>query len=503
MSQLPPETDASSDAPAATSVRLVIGSVAMLLLLAALDQTVVSTALPTIVADLGGLEHLSWVFTAYILASTVAAPLYGKLGDIYGRRVMVFVSVGLFLLGSLLSGVSTNMGMLIGARAVQGLGGGGLFVLALSVVADVLSATDRGKVQGMFAAVFSISSMIGPLIGGWFVEVASWHWIFLINLPLGLAAAAGFAMSFPKQTETRQHTIDWAGAATLSVCLAALTLVTSLGGQSFDWASPAAFGLMGLALAALIAFIAIESRAEEPILPLGLFRENVFRNTAILSFLVGACMLGALTYLPVYLQLSVGVSPMVSGLLLAPMTAGIILATMVCGRYMSRTARYRLMPIIGLPVVVIAALTLTQLTPATGLWGFSGRLVLLGFGLGLLFPVLTTAVQNAVPRALLGTATATGVMFRQIGGSLAVATFGAVMTHGLTQHMGDAGGGSFAMSPQALANLPAQARDAIGDAVALSITPIYWGVAALALIAVLFALQLRDIPLANRLPPQT
>tara|TARA_R110002073_G_scaffold28711_10_gene91013 strand:+ start:1382 stop:2887 length:1506 start_codon:yes stop_codon:yes gene_type:complete len=496
-----PTANSAPTPPDAVNIRLVIGSVALLLLLAALDQTIVSTALPTIVADLGGLEHLSWVVTAYILASTVAAPLYGKLGDLYGRRLMVFVSVGLFLAGSLLSGLSTSMGMLIGARTVQGLGGGGLFVLALSVVGDVLSPSDRGKVQAMFAAVFSVSSMIGPLVGGWFVQVASWNWIFLINLPLGLAAVAGFGLSFPRQTRTHRHAIDWAGAAALSIGLAALTLVTSLGGQSFGWTSLWALGLAGLALAALAGFIAIESRAAEPILPLGLFRQNVFRNTSILSFLVGASMLGALTFLPVYLQLSVGVTPMVSGLLLAPMTAGIIIATTVCGRYMSRTARYRLMPIIGMPVVLVSALALTQLSVDTNLWGFAARLVALGFGLGLLFPVLTTAVQNSVPRELLGTATASGVMFRQIGGSLSVAAFGAVMTAGLAGQLDSGVNLASEMAPQAIAALPAEARAAIGSAVAQAITPIYWWVALLALVGVGFALLLRDVPLADRLPP--
>lgn len=484
------------------STRMVIGSVAMLLLMAALDQTVVSTALPTIVSDLGGLEQLSWVVTAYILASTVAAPLYGKLGDIYGRRVMVFISVGLFLFGSLLCGISDSMTFLIVARAVQGLGGGGLFVLALSVVGDVLSAAERGKVQGMFAAVFSISSMIGPLMGGWFVEVFSWHWIFLINVPVGIVAVISFAASFPAQTMTRKHKIDWAGAVALSVVLASLTLVTSLGGHGFAWTSLPALGLMALTLLSLAGFIVIESRAEEPILPLGLFRGNVFRNTGILSFLIGACMLGAVTFLPIYLQIARGVTPMVSGLLLAPMTLGIILATTISGRYMRNTGRYSVLAKFGMPILMLGALCLTQIAVDTSLWLFSGVLVVFGFGMGLVFPILTTAVQNAVPRALLGTATASGVMFRQIGGSLAVAVFGAMMTARLSAGLGGQNDLASEMAPQALARLDPALREGIAETVVNAIAPVYWVVAALGLAGFGVSWLLKEIPLASHIPRQ-
>jgi len=496
----PPSPAAASAAPApVANIRLIIASVAVLLLLAALDQTIVATALPTIVADLGGLEHLSWVVTAYILASTVVAPLYGKLGDLYGRRLMVFVAVGLFLLGSLLCGLSTSMTFLIIARAVQGLGGGGLFVLALSVVGDVISAKERGKIQGMFAAVFSISSMVGPLIGGWFVENLSWHWIFLINVPLGILAVLGFAFSFPGHVSTQRHRIDWAGAAALSVTLASITLVTALGGNTFGWLSLPSIALFALFAAALVAFIAIERSAAEPILPLHLFSDNVFRNTSLLSFLVGAAMLGAVTFLPMYLQVARGVTPMVSGLLLAPMTLGIISATAVAGRYMGRTGRYRLLVLSGMALLAVAGLLLTRIAVDTSIWAFAGMIMLFGFALGLCFPVLTTAVQNAVPRAVLGTATASGVMFRQIGGSIAVALFGALMTarlassfDGLSIHP--------EMGPHQLAQMPAEAREMIAGHVVNAISPIYWIVAALALIGVIFAYVLREIPLASRQP---
>ena len=482
------------------SVRLVIASVATLLLLAALDQTVVSTALPTIVADLGGIEHLSWVVTAYILASTVAAPLYGKLGDLYGRRAMVFVSVGLFLLGSLLCGIADSMTFLIVARAVQGLGGGGLFVLALSVVGDVLSAAERGKVQGMFAAVFSVSSMIGPLISGWFVEQFSWHWIFLINVPLGILAVIGFAASFPAHVVTHKHRIDWAGAAMLSISLAALTLLTALGGRSFAWTSIEAYGLGATSALALLAFVAIERRVAEPILPLDLFRENVFRNTSALSMLTGAAMLGAVTFLPIYLQIARGVTPMISGLLLAPMTVGIIGATTVAGRYMRGTGRYRVLPLAGMAFVALGAALLAQIAADTSIWVFSGMIVVFGFGMGLCFPVLTTAVQNAVPRKILGTATASGVMFRQIGGSLAVAVFGAMMTARLSSGFGGMPV-SAELGPQAIAHMPPEARAMIAGHVVDAIAPIYWVVAGLAVLGVGFAVFLKEIPLGRHTRP--
>lgn len=501
----PPAPIDDRAAPPETSLRLVIGSIATLLLLAALDQTIVSTALPTIVADLGGLEHLSWVVTAYILASTVSAPLYGKLGDLYGRRIMVFISVGLFLLGSLLCGMSGTMLNLILARTVQGLGGGGLFVLALSVVGDVVKPEDRGKVQGMFAAVFSVSSMIGPLIGGWFVEQASWHWIFFVNLPLGLVAVVLFALSFPGRKSHQKHAIDWAGAAALSISLAALTLLCSLGGASFDWLSGPALALGGLTPAAMLAFVAIERRAAEPILPLELFRANVFRNTSILSFLIGAGMLGAVTFLPFYLQISRGVSPMISGLLLAPMTLGIVVSTTIAGRYMRKTGRYRLLPVAGNLILIVAGLALSRINADLSIWVFAGMIVLYGFGMGLNFPVLTAAVQNAVPRPVLGTATAAGVMFRQIGGSLAVAVFGAIVTARMS------GGGSAGetmsigreMNPQALAQLPDAIRAPIAAQVANAISPIYLIVAGLAVLAVIVSLRLEEISLFRSRGPNS
>ncbi|GKY89403.1 MDR family MFS transporter [Sinisalibacter aestuarii] len=502
-----PTPSAASDTQSEpTSIRLIIVSIGALLLLASLDQTIVSTALPTIVADLGGLEHLSWVVTAYILASTIVAPLYGKLGDLYGRRNMVFISVGLFLLGSALAGAAWSMTSLIVSRAIQGLGGGGLFVLALSVIGDVIPPQDRGKVQGVFASIFSVSSVIGPLIGGWFVEQASWHWIFYINIPIGIAALIGFAISFKPTGRRVQHKIDWLGAAMLSVTLAGVTLATSLGGRSFAWASPEIIGLGLIALAGLLTFLWAETRASEPILPLGLFRMNVFWVTSIIGFISGAAMFGSVTFLPIYLQIAKGTSPTVSGLMLVPMTAGILISSTLAGRYMGRTGRYRYLPIIGTSFLFLGMILLSTLQADTHWLIFSIFLACVGLGMGNIFPVVTTSVQNAVPRHQLGTATAAGLMFRQVGGSIAVAAFGALFATGMAAKMGAAGaefaGGGLEISPQMLAALPAEAREQIGAAVVSAIHPVFLIAAGLAVIGFIFALMLEEIALHNRVVPK-
>ncbi len=495
-----PISENASPAAPQGSTFVVIMYVALLLLMAALDQTVVSTALPTIVADLGGLDHLSWVFTAYILTSTVVAPLYGKLGDLYGRRIMVFAAVALFLAGSLACAASSNMNALIIARAVQGLGGGGLFVLALSVVGDVIAPKDRGKVQGMFAAVFSLSSVIGPLMGGWFVDVFSWHWIFLINLPLGAIAVLMFGLNFPAHTALVGHKIDWLGAALLTLALSLVILVCSLGGRELPWNGALTWALIGLSLAATLAFVWAETRAAEPILPMSLFSLNVFSATSGISFLQGAIMLGVISFLPLYLQIALGYSPTESGFLLIPMTIGIVMTSTVSGIYMGRTGRYRVLPIVGMSILAVAAFLMTMFDGATTALFFSAALMLFGAGLGLIFPMTTTVVQNAVPRDLMGTATASSVMFRQIGGSMSVAVFGAIFAANMAATAGLPDAAS--LSPAALAALPEAMKTAAAVGVSDALHPVYWIVMGLGLIGLALSLVLREIPLVNRIVPK-
>nr|WP_319246861.1 MDR family MFS transporter [uncultured Celeribacter sp.] len=487
--------------PEHSSVRLVIASVAVLMLLAALDQTIVSTALPTIVADLGGLEHLSWVVTAYILASTVVAPLYGKLGDLYGRRNIVIFAVSLFLTGSVLCGLANSMFFLIAARALQGLGGGGLFVLALSIIGDVIPPRERGRVQGVFAGVFGVSSVAGPLLGGWFVDTLSWHWIFFINLPFGLLALAGFTFGFKARPKTVAHKVDYAGAIALSLALASIVLTTALGGQEFAMTAPIGLAFIALILCSSIAFLWIESRAEEPILSLQLFKSNVFTVTSLISFATGALMFGALTFIPVYLQIAKGDSATQSGLQLIPMTFGILVSSNLAGRYMTRTGRYRVLPLIGLSFGTLALATLTRLSPelpAPVLWA---SLAALGAGMGCIFPVITTAVQNAVPREQIGTATAAGLMFRQVGGSIAVALFGALFASRMAALMDTtdvSGLGNISeLGPQVMAELPADVQHLIAQNVSDALHPIYWIAAGLALAALICAFFLQEIPLLS------
>jgi EmrB/QacA subfamily drug resistance transporter len=486
-------------------LRLVILSIGMLLFLASLDQSIVSTALPTIVASLGGVEHLSWVVTAYILTSTIVAPLYGKLGDLYGRRNTIFVSVGIFIIGSILCGVANSMTFLIISRAIQGLGGGGLFVLALSVVGDAVPPRERGKIQGVFAAVFSTSSVLGPLAGGWLTEQANWHWIFLINVPMGLIALVGFAASFKPKGERVSHKIDWWGAIALTIGLGALTLLTSLGGRSFEWTSATAAALAVLTVVGLIAFVFIERRAAEPILPMTLFGLNVFWVTSILGFVVGASLFGAITFLPLYLQIAQGSTPTGSGLQLIPLTLGIVGASTMAGRYMSKTGKYKILPILGTGLLTLGMLTLTQLGAGTGMVLFSAQLVLVGLGMGCIFPVLTTAVQNAVPRQTLGTATAAGVLLRQSGGALGVAAFGALFSVRLISGLGDSAaqlGGGAQLGPQMLAQLTPEVKAVVADAVINAVHPIYWIAAAMGLVAFGFAFLLDEVPLVNRFVPK-
>jgi EmrB/QacA subfamily drug resistance transporter len=413
-------------------IAVVMGGLMLVLLLASLDQTIVSTALPTIVKELGGLEHLSWVVTAYLLAVTVVTPLYGKLGDLYGRKIVLQAALVLFLIGSALCGLAQGMTELIAFRAIQGLGGGGLIVSAQAAIGDVVAPAQRGKYMGFFGAVFGVSSVAGPLIGGFFTTHISWRFIFYVNLPLGAIALVVLAATLPSVREHRRHTIDYAGTALLAVGLSALILATTLGGNTYAWTSPQIIGMAIVSVLAIVALTFVERRAAEPILPPALFRNRVFVVCSAVGLVVGFALFGALTYLPLFQQVVRGLSPTASGLQLLPVMGGLLVSSIVSGQIIARTGRYKPFPIIGTAVAALGLYLLSSLEQSTPTGVAALHMLILGLGLGMVMQVLVLATQNAVSYDQLGVATSGATLFRSIGGSLGTAVLGAIFTGRLT-----------------------------------------------------------------------
>jgi len=469
-----------------------------MLLLAALDQTIVSTALPAIVADLGGVDHLSWVVTAYLLTSTVVAPMYGKLGDLYGRKLMMQTAVVIFLIGSVMSGLAGDMLFLIIGRAVQGIGGGGLFVLALTVIGDVVPPRDRGKVQGIFGGVFGLSSVAGPLLGGFFVDQLSWHWVFYINLPIGAIALGIFAVAFHATGRRVKHELDYLGAFLISASLIGIVLYTSLGGRTYERTSFFMLAMLATGVFGAIGFIWAELRAKEPILPMRLFKYNNFTVMVAAGFVGGIAMFGGLTFLPLYLQTVKGVSPTMSGLQLLPMMFGILGGSVGSGQIMSRSGHYKFLPPIGMSITAIGLLLFTRLAVDTSGWEISLYMFLVGLGLGPTMSVGMTAIQNAVPREHMGSATAGFTMFRQIGGSIGVAVFGTLFSNSLADSLGNApmaAGGISSIGADMIAKLPAPIQEMIKLAITNAMHPVFLFGAVAAVVAVVIGLFLRELPL--------
>jgi len=480
-------------------VRLIFGALVLVLLLASLDQTIVSTALPTIVGDLGGLQHLSWVVTAYLLAATVSGPLYGKLGDLYGRKGVLQTAIVVFLVGSALCGLSQNMPELIGFRALQGLGGGGLIVTTMAVVGDIIPPRERGRYQGFFGAVFGVSTVIGPLLGGFFVDNLSWRWIFYVNLPVGAAALVVIAGVFHARETGVRHEVDYLGAALLTGCLSSIVLFTSLGGTTYAWRSAPILVLIALGAVLLFAFLAAERRAAEPILPLELFRNRVFGVASAVGFIVGLALFGAVTYLPLYLQIVKGESPTRSGLQLTPMMAGVLVTSILSGQLITRFGRYRPFPIAGTAVMSAALVLLSRLAVGTPTWVASLYMLVLGLGLGMVMQVLVLAVQNAVDYRYLGVATSGSTLFRQIGGSIGVSAFGAIFANRLAGELSArlpiGVHVTTAVNPLAAKRLPPAIHRPFVAAFAASLRPVFLAAAAVGFLAFGLTWLLREIPL--------
>ncbi len=485
-------------------IMVILGALMLGMALAALDQTIVATALPTIAGDLHGLNHLSWVVTAYLLATCISTPLWGKLGDQYGRKGLFQLAIVIFLAGSMLSGLSQTMAELIGFRAIQGIGAGGLMVGAQAIMGDVVPARQRGRYLGYFGVVFGVTNVAGPLLGGWFTEHLTWRWIFYINVPLGIVALFVVATALHIPMSRVRHKIDWAGTALLSVGVTCIILLTSWAGSEYAWGSSTIIGLGLIALVTLAVFCWVETKAAEPIIPLWLFKNRTFTATSAVGFVIGFSMFGAIIYLPLYLQIVHGASPTLSGLELLPMIGGMLLTFIVSGRLVTRTGRYKVFPILGTGVLAVGLLLLTRLGPHTSYGEVSVFMFITGLGIGLVMQVLVVAVQNAVPHSALGVATATSTFFRTIGGAFGVAVLGAVFAnrliselklHATAAELKLVSGSNLTANPAQIAHLPQGQRTFVISAFSHSVESAF--LVAVPVVVVGFALSwlIKEIPL--------
>jgi EmrB/QacA subfamily drug resistance transporter len=476
--------------------------------LAALDQTIVSTALPTIVGDLGGLNHFSWVVTSYLLASTVSTPLYGKLGDMMGRKPVFLAAILIFLAGSMLAGLSQTMTQLIGFRALQGIGAGGLLVGAQAIIADIVPPRQRGRYMGLIGSVFAVASVAGPLLGGFLVETFSWRWVFYVNVPIGALAVVVVVTRLHLHTPAIRHRIDYLGAGLLAGGVSALILVATWGGSEYAWGSATILGLAAVGIALLVLFVWRETKAEEPILPLSLFRSSVFSIANSMGFTIGMTLFGAIIFIPLYLQLVYGASPTSSGLRLLPLMAGLLVAAILSGRWISRVGRYRMFPIAGTATLVVGMFLLSRLTVGTAPWLASVYMLVVGVGIGLVMQVLVLVVQNDVRPQDIGVATSTATFFRSVGGAFGVAIFGAIfatrladrlklLPHAVTARLG----GGVHINPEQAKHLRPAVHEDFLNAFAHSLHGVFLFGTALAVVPFVLSWFLKEVPLRDTLSP--